>query len=111
MQSEMRRGSLLVDSCDLNMAANEGETDPLIQKKHISLISRLYVSKPFLLNLVIKRCTAELLGTALYMFIGASSMSDFIGTNDPHLPTVALAYGFCFAGLSGAMVDIRYIIV
>lgn len=56
---------------------------------------------------LIQRFVAELIGTALYMFVGGTSLSNFVGNCSPHLPTVALAFGFSFAGLSGATLHVR----
>ena len=62
--------------------------------------------KSFYLNLI-RRCLAEFVGTMLYVFIGTTAVSNFLRSDTPHLPTVALAYGFTYAGLVAATVNIR----
>ena len=62
--------------------------------------------KKFYLDLV-RSSFAEFVGTALYMFVGATSLSNYVGNDKPHLPTVALTFGFSFAGLSAAMQHVR----
>ena len=69
-----------------------------------------FKSKHFYLNLF-RRSIAEFIGTALYVFAGATSVSNFVGNEHPHLPTVALTFGFSYAGLSAAMMHVRSVLV
>ncbi len=69
----------------------------------------LLTNRKFYLDLV-RSSFAEFLGTALYVFVGATSLTNFIGNEHPHLPTVALTFGFSFAGLSAAMQHVRYML-
>ena len=91
------------------MSMNSADYPPLMsvtiadQKKKCSP----FKTREFYFHLI--RCSfAEFLGTALYVFVGATSFSNFIGNEHPHLPTVALTFGFSFAGLSAAMQHVRY---
>lgn len=79
----------------------DSETEPLVSSG-----SSKCCRKSVILNMG-RRCFAEFIGTALYMFVGATSVSNFVGNSEPHLPTVALTYGFCYAGLSGATLNVR----
>ena len=85
-----------------------GEGIPLINKASIcpSKKANWHKKRDFYFNLI-RRCLAEFVGTALYMFAGITSVSNFIGNNNPHLPTIALTFGFAYAGLSGAALHVR----
>ena len=77
--------------------------------KYLSLDppEKWFRDKTFYLNLI-RRCVAEFVGTMLYVFVGTTVVSNFLHSGTPHLPTVALAYGFSYAGLVAATVNIRF---
>ena len=93
------------------MVTNVTDRDhtPLLAEKRCFSLKKIYLSleKNFFVNLL-RKSIAECLGTALYVFFGLTSLTNFIGNEHPHLPTVALAFGFSFAGISGSLQHLRY---
>ena len=88
------------------------DSTPLLNRHFINPYKRMYwfKRKHFYLNLF-RRSIAEFIGTALYVFAGATSVSNFVGNERPHLPTVALTFGFSYAGLSAAMMHVRSVLM
>ena len=87
---------MIMSSADFNIS---NKSDPRTK-------CRLPKDRKFYLDLFCATF-AEFIGTALYVFAGSTSLSNFTGNEHPHLPTVALTFGFSFAGLSAAMQHVR----
>lgn len=100
------------------------ESTPLLNRALINSYNQRpwYKKKRFYLNLI-RRSLAEFLGTALYVFVGVSSVSNIVAADpkaftswgiDRHfsLPAataivVALAFGLAYGGLMSATMDVR----
>lgn len=97
------------------------ESTPLLNRAYINPYKQppWYKNRRFYLGLI-RRTLAEFLGTALFVFIGVSSVSNIVAA-DPavfewsgraHPPAasaivVALAFGTAYAGLVAATMNIR----
>lgn len=97
------------------------DSTPLLNRAYINPYKRApwYKDKQFYLGLI-RRTLAEFLGTALFVFVGVSSVSNIVAA-DPtafasrwsHPPTasavvVALAFGMAYAGMVAATMNIRF---
>ena len=92
----------------MEMCSNAGHTSILAVSANSSKESKCssVTNKGLYLD-IIRGSFAEFVGTALYVFAGVTSFSNFVENQHPHLPTVALTFGFSFAGLSASFQHVR----
>ena len=96
----------------INMLSHTGESTPFLQhQSYVSLYKKApwYRKKTFYLNLI-RRSMAELLSTALFVFVAVSSFIN-VGMDSclaSSATTVALVHGLAYAALMAANRHVRY---
>ena len=96
----------------INMLSHTGESTPFLQhQSYVSLYKNApwYRKKTFYLN-IIRRSMAELLSTALFVFVAVSSyinveMDSCLASSTT---TVGLVHGLAYAALMAANQHVRY---